>query len=204
LALSRGEIVFVAGGNGSGKTTFAKIVTGLYTPTEGTIQFNGTTIDQRYLRWYRKKFAAVFADYSLFEGAADLRPDELLGRNTDWLLTRLAFSRETLLTPAAFRNSAPLPSGERRRIALLRAVVEDRPVMVFDEWAADQDPAYKEFFYMEFLPRMRAARKLLIVISEDERYFHTADRVLWLERGERPIWRSPSSFATRVGVAPEV
>jgi putative pyoverdin transport system ATP-binding/permease protein len=203
FVLRRGETVFVAGGNGSGKTTFAKLITGLYAPTDGTIQFNAVTIDDSCLRWYRKKFAAVFADYCLFEGSADLRPDEL-GDNAEWLLSRLVLNRETLVVPVSAGRSTQLSSGERGRIALLRAVIEDRPIMVFDEWAADQDPAYKEFFYMEFLPRMRSARKLLIVISEDERYFHTADRLLWLERGEPPVWRSPSSFTNDVGMAPGV
>ena len=82
-------------------------------------------------------------------------------------------------------SSTPLTSGERARIALLKAVVEDRPVFVFDEWAIDQDHVYKEFFYQEFLPKLRNARKLVVVISDDERYFHTADRLLWLERGSR-------------------
>jgi ABC-type siderophore export system fused ATPase/permease subunit len=84
--------MFVAGGNGSGKTTFAKLITGLYAPTDGTIQFNSATIDDSSLRWYRKKFAAVFADYCLFEGSADLRPDEL-GDNIEWLLSRLVLNR---------------------------------------------------------------------------------------------------------------
>src|SRR5271166_1658424 len=100
-----------------------------------------------------------------------------------------------MLTGPASQND-PFTSGERGRIALLRAVIEDRPVFVFDEWTADQDHEYKDFFYEQFLPKLRDARKLVVVISDDERYFHIADRLLWLERGEPPAWRSPSSFAT--------
>ena len=88
-----------------------------------------------------------------------------------------------------------LSSGERRRAALLMAMLEDRPIVVFDEWAADQDPQYKDLFYKEILPSMRAKGKLVIVLSHDERYFHLGDRVLWLERGEPPVWRNPQSFA---------
>ncbi len=198
ITLRRGEVVFIAGGNGSGKTTLAKVLTGLYTPTSGTIQFDGVDVDQHNIRWYRKKFAAVFADFCLFEGVADLQPDDLRSE-VNWLTSRLELSRAMLMAPASQNVSTPFTSGERGRIALLRAVIEDRPVFVFDEWAADQDHEYKDFFYGQFIPRMRDARKLVVVISDDERYFHTADRLLWLEREEPPVWRLPSSFATDAG-----
>jgi putative ATP-binding cassette transporter len=198
LALRRGEVVFIAGGNGSGKTTLAKVLTGLYTPTSGTIQFDGIDVDQHNIHWYRKKFSAVFADFCLFEGVADLQTDDLRSE-INWLTSRLELSRAMLTAPASQKESTPFTSGERARIALLRAVIEDRPVFVFDEWAADQDHEYKDFFYEQFLPKMRDARKLVVVISDDERYFHKADRLLWLERGEPPVWRLPSSFATDAG-----
>ena len=164
----------------------------------GTIQLDGITVDEHNLHWYRRKFAVVFSDFCLFEGVADLQLDDL-GSELNWLTSRLKLTRRILTEPASQNESTPLTSGERARIALLRAVVEDRPVFVFDEWAIDQDHAYKEFFYQEFLPKLRNARKLVVVISDDERYFHTADRLLWLERGEPPVWRSPSSFAMDAG-----
>ena len=198
MTLTRGEVVFIAGGNGSGKTTLVKVLAGLYPPTGGTIQLDGITVDQHNLHWYRKKFAVVFSDFCLFEGVADLQLDDL-GSELNWLTSRLKLTRRILTEPASQNESTPLTSGERARISLLRAVVEDRPVFVFDEWAIDQDHVYEEFFYREFLPKLRNARKLVVVISDDERYFHTADRLLWLERGEPPVWRSPSSFAVDAG-----
>jgi putative ATP-binding cassette transporter len=202
MTLRRGEVVFVAGGNGSGKTTLAKVLTGLYTPSSGAIQFDGVDVGAHNIHWYRKKFAAVFADFCLFEGVADLQPDDLRN-DVNWLTSRLELSRAMLTAPASHKESTPLTSGERGRIALLRAVIEDRPVFVLDEWAADQDHEYKDFFYRQFLPRMREAGKLVVVISDDERYFYTADRVLWLEREEAPVWRSPSSFTTDAGRNPQ-
>jgi putative ATP-binding cassette transporter len=198
MTLKRGEVVFVAGGNGSGKTTLVKILAGLYPPTGGSIQLDGTSVDEHSLHWYRKKFAVVFSDFCLFEGVADLQLDDR-GSELDWLTSRLKLTRRMLTEPASHNESTPLTSGERARIALLKAVVEDRPIFVFDEWAIDQDHVYKEFFYQEFLPKLRNARKLVVVISDDERYFHTADRLLWLERGEPPVWRAPSSFAVDAG-----
>jgi putative pyoverdin transport system ATP-binding/permease protein len=198
MTLTRGEVVFIAGGNGSGKTTLVKVLAGLYPPTGGAIQLDGISVDEHNLHWYRRKFAVVFSDFCLFEGVADLQLDDL-GSELNWLTARLKLTRRMLSEPASQNESTPLTSGERARIALLRAVVEDRPVFVFDEWAIDQDHVYKEFFYQEFLPKLRSARKLVVVISDDERYFHTADRLLWLERGEPPVWRSPSSFAMDAG-----
>jgi putative pyoverdin transport system ATP-binding/permease protein len=194
LTLRPGEIVFVAGGNGSGKTTFAKVLTALYPPTAGSIRLDDTVIEEHSVRWFRSKFSVVFADFCLFEGVADLRPQQV-AIEAERLAVRLKLEQWMLATPDSSGTSATLSSGERRRVALLMALLEDRPILVFDEWAADQDPRYKDLFYKEILPRIRDSGKLVVVISHDERYFPTADRVLWLERGKPPVWRSPSSFA---------
>jgi putative ATP-binding cassette transporter len=201
MTLRPGELVFIAGGNGSGKTTLIKVLTGLYPPTSGTIRFDGVAVDERNIHWYRSKFAAVFADFCLFEGVADLPPDAL-DHQAEQLALRLKISRWMLAAPESSDKWTALSSGERRRIALLKAVLEDRPILVFDEWATDQDHRYKDFFYEEFLPKMRDSGKLVVAISDDERYFHAADRVLWLERGEAPTWRSPSSFGKAEEVIP--
>jgi putative pyoverdin transport system ATP-binding/permease protein len=198
ITLHPGEIVFVAGGNGSGKTTFAKILTGLYPPSSGSIRLDDTIIDEESVRWFRSKFSVVFADFCLFEGVADLRPKQV-AKEAERLALRLKLEHWMLSTPEA--SDATLSSGERRRLALLMALLEDRPILVFDEWAADQDPRYKDLFYKEILPRIRESGKLVVAISHDERYFHTADRVLWLERGKPSIWRAPSSFAESLETA---
>ncbi len=191
LTLRPGEIVLVAGGNGSGKTTFAKILTGLYPPSSGSIRLDDTVIEDDSVRWFRSKFSVVFADFCLFEGVADLRPQQV-AKEAERLAVRLKLEEWMLSTPESAGTT--LSSGERRRLALLMALLEDRPILVFDEWAADQDPRYKDLFYKEILPRIRDSGKLVVVISHDERYFSTADRVLWLERGKLPVWRTPSSF----------
>jgi putative ATP-binding cassette transporter len=164
--------------------------------------FDGYAVDDGNIRWYRSRFAAVFADFCLFDGIADLQRDDL-DHEAEQLAIRLKLDRLMLATPESSSKSAAISSGERRRLALLAALIEDRPVLVLDEWAADQDPHYKDIFYLEILPRMRELGKLVVVITHDERYFHTADRVLWLERGEPPIWRSPASFAGALEVVPD-
>ena len=199
ITLQPAAIVFVAGGNGSGKTTFAKLLTGLYAPTAGSITFDDAIVDDDTIRQYRSKFAVVFSDFCLFEGVAGMEPEEI-GPETERLAARLKL-KKWMLTGQSNGGSAELSAGERRRVALLMALIEDRPIVVFDEWAADQDPHYKELFYREILPSLRAGGKLVVALSHDERFFHLADRVLWLERGEPPVWREPGSFAGTVEVA---
>ena len=161
MTLRPGEIVFVAGGNGSGKTTFAKLLTGLYQPSSGSISLDDTIIGEQSIRWFRSKFSVVFADFCLFEGVADLRPKQV-AQEAERLAVRLKLEQWMLSTPETSDASAPLSSGERRRLALLMALLEDRPILVFDEWAADQDPRYKDLFYKEMRSphtRLRQARR---------------------------------------------
>ena len=194
IVLHPREIVFVSGGNGTGKTTLLKVLTGLYTPTQGTIQLGEVAVNETNLRLYRNKFAVVFSDFCLFEGVADIHYQNLSFEAVS--IAKRFKLKPWMLTPQdAVDASVKLSAGERRRAALLLALLEDRPILVFDEWAADQDPQYKDMFYRDILPSMRAKGKLVIVLSHDERYFHVGDRVLWLERGERPVWRTPQSFA---------
>lgn len=193
IVLNPREIVFVAGGNGSGKTTLLKVLTGLYAPTSGAIHLDGVAIDATNVGLYRTKFAVVFSDFCLFEQVADLHYDEF-SFEAERDAKRLRLKPWMLAPRDASDGSAKLSAGERRRAALLMALLEDRPILVFDEWAADQDPHYKDMFYREILPSLRSKGKLVIVLSHDERYFHLGDRVLWLERGEPPVWRTPQSF----------
>jgi len=98
-------------------------------------------------------------------------------------LTQLHLERKVLLVDGALSTTA-LSQGQRKRLALLTAWLEERPIYVFDEWAADQDPTFKRVFYEELLPELRRAGRTVLVISHDDRYFHLADRLLRLESGQ--------------------
>ncbi|HEY1148314.1 MAG TPA: cyclic peptide export ABC transporter [Pseudoduganella sp.] len=180
LQLRPGELVFLVGGNGSGKTTFAKLLLGLYAPEGGTIKVNGKAVDESGRDAYRQMFSAVFADFHLF--------DDLLGHGTDadglarQYLMRLQLAHKVRIEDGRFSTTA-LSQGQRKRLALLTAYLEDRPFYVFDEWAADQDPVFKRVFYTELLPDLRARGKAVLVITHDDQYFHLADRCLKLEDG---------------------
>ncbi|MBZ4423228.1 cyclic peptide export ABC transporter [Myxococcus sp. RHSTA-1-4] len=181
LTLVPGECVFLVGGNGSGKTTLAKLLTGLYRPESGALRLDGQVITEADRDRYREHFSAVFSDFYLFEHLLGLASPRLSER-AEVLLRRLQLERKVRIEGGKLSTTA-LSTGQRKRLALLTAYLEDRPIYVFDEWAADQDPVFKDVFYRELLPELKAAGKALVVISHDDRYFSLADRVVRLESG---------------------
>ena len=177
-----GELVFVVGGNGSGKTTFAKILTSLYPMEEGQILLDGVPVDGRNLEQYRQLFSVVFSDYHLFGDVLGDGERELDEHATE-VLHELQLDHKVSVTDGQL-STVDLSQGQRKRLALLAAYLEDRPFYVFDEWAADQDPEFKHVFYTHVLPELKQRGKTAVVITHDDRYFFAADRVLKLEDGK--------------------
>jgi putative ATP-binding cassette transporter len=182
LHFAPGEIVFLVGGNGSGKTTLAKLITGLYAPEQGRILLDGQPVDDSNRDQYRQIFSAVFSDFHLFDRLLESAAPALDAQGNA-LIERLHLQHKVQVKDGAFTTQA-LSQGQRKRLALVAARLEDRPFLVFDEWAADQDPAFKEVFYKEVLPELRAQGKTVLVISHDDRYFHLGDRLVRLESGQ--------------------
>ncbi|MEA5452800.1 cyclic peptide export ABC transporter [Leptolyngbya sp. CCNP1308] len=182
LAFSRPEVVFLIGGNGSGKSTLAKLITGLYPPTTGQIWLDGNAIAEGNREAYRQQFSAIFADFYLFDRLLALdSPEQMAQANT--YLTALQLDHKVHLR-AGELSTTDLSHGQRKRLALLTAYLEDRPVYLFDEWAADQDPQFKTVFYTQILPELKRRKKLVLAITHDDKYFHLADRILKLENGQ--------------------
>jgi len=181
LTLRPGELVFITGGNGSGKTTLAKLLVGLYIPQEGEIRLDGQPITDARRDTYRQLFSVVFSDFYLFESLLGLS-DFNIDTKAQEYLTKLQLDRCVQIKERAL-STLELSQGQRKRLALLTAYLEDRPIYVFDEWAADQDPQFKQIFYFELLKRLKAAGKTAIVISHDDRYYQVADRVIKLNYG---------------------
>ncbi|HEY9642987.1 MAG TPA: cyclic peptide export ABC transporter [Coleofasciculaceae cyanobacterium] len=182
LLFHPGELVFIVGGNGSGKSTFAKLLTGLYIPESGTILLDGQPITAENRDWYRQHFAVVFADFFLFERLLGLEQMNLDYLAKDYL-SKLQLDHKVNIEKGKLSTTA-LSQGQRKRLALLTAYLEDRPIYLFDEWAADQDPMFKELFYTELLLDLKQKGKTVIVISHDDRYFHLADRLIKLDNGQ--------------------
>ena len=185
LELEPGELLFVVGGNGSGKTTLAKMILGLYPPESGEIRFDGHPLDDEESTWtaYRERFSAVFSDFFLFDTLLGLDHDPNLDGRARQYLERLRIEQKVRVEEGAL-STIDLSQGQRKRLALLTAYLEDRPIYLFDEWAADQDPYFKEVFYLQLLEELRGRNKTVIVISHDDRYYHVADRIIHLEYGE--------------------
>jgi putative ATP-binding cassette transporter len=176
-----GEIVFLVGGNGSGKTTLVKVLAGLYEPASGAIRLDGQPVPAPHRDGYRQLFSVVFADGHLFQSLQGL---ELAGQSgrVRCLLERLELEDLVRIEDSSF-STIDLSQGQRKRLALLTALLEDRPVYIFDEWAASQDSRFKQVFYRELLPELKRQGKAVVVISHDEGYFTSADRVVRLDGG---------------------
>jgi putative pyoverdin transport system ATP-binding/permease protein len=190
--LSPGDLVFIVGGNGSGKSTFVNLLVGLYRQRSGEIRLGGRQITDRNRDWYRQHFSVVFSDFYLFDKLFGLDKSTLDAR-AHMYLRRLAIDQKVRVTEQRL-STTDLSQGQRRRLALLTAYLEDRPFYVFDEWAADQDPQYKEVFYTELLPELRARGKGVAIITHDDRYFHLGDRIIKLDDGKIVGSWSGSSF----------
>jgi putative ATP-binding cassette transporter len=180
FTINQGDLVFISGNNGAGKTTILKILTGLYRPSSGLVLIGSKPVWPENVSNYRNLFAVVFSDFYLFK--------KLYGVNTldsDWVhtwLERLQLSKKVKIINGQFSTNK-LSTGQRKRLALFAALAEKKPILILDEWAADQDPGYRHFFYNEILPFIRAENITVIAITHDDNYYNLADRRLHLEDG---------------------
>lgn len=182
LEIVPGELVFVVGGNGSGKTTLAKLLTGLYVPDEGRVSIDGVPITSENRAAYRQRFSVVFADAPIFEGLIGLNR-ECLDANAQRYLEKLEINHKVSVQDGIF-STTDLSKGQKKRLALLTAYLEDRSIYVLDEWAADQDPEFRHIFYRELLPELKRRGKAVVAITHDDRYFDVADRIIVLSEGQ--------------------
>jgi putative ATP-binding cassette transporter len=182
LTLSRGELVFLVGGNGSGKTTLAKLLCGLYIPDSGSLLLDSKPVSDLTRDQYRQLFSVVFSDFYLFEKLLGLEAKNLDSHAAHYI-ARLQLEHKVEVRGGQL-STVDLSQGQRKRLALLTAYLEDRHIYIFDEWAADQDPVFREIFYYELLPELKARGKTVVVISHDDRYYGMADRILKLDYGQ--------------------
>ncbi|AKA23543.1 cyclic peptide export ABC transporter [Pseudomonas chlororaphis] len=182
LHIKQGDIVFIVGENGCGKTTLIKLLLGLYPPQAGEIRLNGEAVTDPVRDDYRQLFTTVFADYYLFDDLVQGSGGKSLDSASQYL-DRLEIAHKVSIKDGAF-TTTDLSTGQRKRLALVNAWLEERPVLVFDEWAADQDPAFRRIFYTELLPDLKRLGKTIIVISHDDRYFDIADQLVRLRAGK--------------------
>jgi len=178
ISFRSGEIVFITGGNGSGKSTMMRLITGLYPADSGQFFLNGQEKD---IRLCRELFSTIFTDFHLFDRLYGM--DEVDQAKLDALLTRFQLEKRVRYEHGKF-STLDLSTGQKKRLAMVTTIMEDKPVYIFDEWAADQDPHFREYFYMTLLPEFREQGKTVIAVTHDDQYFHVADRVLRMEYGQ--------------------
>jgi putative ATP-binding cassette transporter len=196
LEIERGKITFIVGGNGSGKSTLTKLLSLHYSPASGSINFDDQAVEPASLANFRMEIAAIFSDYYLFDQLlCDLNEETIA--SAEHYLKEFGLAGKVSITEGRF-STLSLSDGQRKRLALLIAFLENKNLYLFDEWAADQDPVFKDIFYRKILPDLREKGKAVVVISHDDRYFHLADRIVTMENGkvvsatdhqaQRPSW----------------
>ncbi|MEE9453485.1 MAG: cyclic peptide export ABC transporter [Paracoccaceae bacterium] len=179
--LKSGEVVFLVGGNGSGKTTFAMLLLGLYPPSSGTICLNGTALTPETLPSYREHFSAIFSDFHLFSHLPDTLSEEA-ETAVHAYLKAFDLAHKVEVKDGQF-TTLELSTGQRKRLALVLSYLDDKPIYLFDEWAADQDPAFRKYFYTHILPELKARGKAVLAITHDDAWFDVANRVVKLDNG---------------------
>lgn len=180
LTIERCTATFITGGNGCGKSTLLKVLTGLYPPSSGQILVDGRAVGAADVPSYRELFGAVFADFHLFDRLYGLR--EIDPAQVASLLDEMEIADKTRFEGEAFTN-LDLSTGQRKRLAMIFARLEDKPVYVFDEWAAEQDPRFRRQFYEVLLPKMKSMGKTIVIVTHDDAYFHHADKLVKLDYG---------------------
>ncbi len=181
LTIRAGETLFLAGGNGSGKSTLLKLLIALYRPHGGCLKVDDTVIDESNEEAYQNLFSIIFSDFYLFDqlyGLGEVDEDKV-----NALIEDLGLAGKTSLVGGEF-ETLDLSTGQRKRLALLVSLMEDKPICVYDEWAAEQDPSFRKRFYRQILPELKAQGKTIIAVTHDDKYFDAADQLLQMDEGK--------------------
>lgn len=182
LTLARGETTFLIGANGSGKSTLSMVLAGLYAPTSGKIFVDEIEITEVNRSAYRQLFASVFTDFHLFEKLIDGMGIDVADNLIASWLNHLQLSEKVSIEKSRLLHNK-LSQGQRKRLGLLTAVLENRSMLILDEWAADQDPQFRRVFYEQLLPLLQQQGYTVFAISHDDKYFHHAERIISMQQG---------------------
>ncbi|EHS0800542.1 multidrug ABC transporter permease/ATP-binding protein [Campylobacter lari] len=181
LELKKGECVFLIGKNGSGKSTFSMILAGLFTDFKGDIFLDNEKITKKNIYEYRSLISAIFSDFHLFEHI--LEDDKFSKEDLAYWLEILELNEKVEFIENTF-NTIKLSAGQKKRLAMLNALLEKRDILILDEWAADQDPMFRKFFYTKLLPLLKQKGITIFAITHDDVYFDMADRILLAQNGQ--------------------
>ena len=183
LEVFENEVLFITGGNGSGKTTLVKLLVGLYETSQGSIYYGGERVTEESLSQYQDLFSIAFSASYVFQDLGYIQRADVLERAKDYL-SYLEIEDKVSLKGGIHLSTTELSFGQVGRLCLFRALLEDKEIYVFDEWAANQDPHFKKKFYTEIIPELKERGKTVILVSHDDKYFETADRIVKLRNGQ--------------------
>ena len=178
--INKGELLFIIGGNGSGKSTYLKLLTGLYYPENSNLSVDSVAIDKTSYPAYRNLFSVIFTDFHLFDKFYGI--ENIDSGKVNYWLQKMKMQDKVEYQNGGFTRTS-LSTGQRKRLAFIAAILEDKPILVMDEFAADQDPQFRQYFYETLLPEIKAMGKTVIAVTNDDHYFHVADRLLKMEEG---------------------
>ncbi|MEM9103607.1 MAG: cyclic peptide export ABC transporter [Pseudomonadota bacterium] len=194
--IEKGKVTFVVGGNGSGKSTLSKLLTLHYKPISGKIYFDSQEVTEENINNFRFCIGAIYSDYYLFDELHMELDDELSAKARQYL-SMLNLSHKVEIKDGYF-TTLDLSDGQRKRLALLVSLLENKELYLLDEWAADQDPEFKEIFYRKILKELKAQGKAIVVISHDNAYFDCADNIITMDNGSINVAKtSPQSLLNR-------
>ena len=184
MDLEKGQVTFIVGGNGSGKSTLSKIITQHYLPVSGEVLFDDVLVDQTNIEDFRQSISAIYSNYFLFKKLYSLDYSlPSVRAQIDEMLVDLQLDQKVSISDG-YLSTTELSDGQRRRLALMVALLENKELYLFDEWAADQDPGFRRVFYEKILPSLKERNKAVVVISHDDRFFHHADKLIKLDCGQ--------------------
>ncbi len=194
LNIKPGEKIAIVGHNGSGKTTLAKLLLGLYQPTQGNIQFDGLNHQQIHPSDLRRNFGYLPQDITLFHGS--IRDNILFGTRqvTEYQLIRAVqlsgvnvFTDDNSqgLDQQVGESGSSLSRGQRQSIVLARAILNSPQILLFDEPTASLDARAEK----QFIKSINATAKdrTLLLITHKMDLLKMVDRILVLDKGKLVI-----------------
>lgn len=180
LEIKRNHTYLIKGGNGSGKSSLLKLLSGLYSTNNGRIEIDGKLIEEKEQPSYRELFSIIFTDFHLFDKLYGLT--DIDDQKVKELLKKFDLDKKTDFKEGKFTN-IDLSTGQKKRLGLIVSLLENKNIYIYDEVAADQDPEFRHYFYTTFLKELKDNDKTIILVSHDDKYFDTADQILHMDNG---------------------